>query len=252
MPSNVAEGTTDHCAQYYTVEPGDYCNKLMVKFSISLDDFLFLNTGVNQNCTNLFAEESYCVEPVGSIDEYPGSPGYISPDPSVSDMLYSNLPKATYTAPQVTGLPTSLPFAKGTRKDCYAYANGADLNIDITYSTYKSVCEALAFGWGIGLTQLQNWLVAMRIEYNICVYLLTFPRNPSLDTTSNECAPEDGYQYCMEGYKITQTLSTETVSSTQTSSQSAAPTSTELPIRVRSHFSFDLFCGQLTCIGWNN
>lgn len=161
VPTNTAEGTNKKYAEYYTVEEGDYCNKIILKFSISLDDFLFLNSGVNKNCTNLFAEESYCVAPVGSIDDYPGSPGYVPPESSISDSPYSNLPKATYTAPKITSLPTALPLAKGTRKDCYVYAEGSDLNIDITYSYYDSVCEALASGWGVELEQLQNWRVAI-------------------------------------------------------------------------------------------
>lgn len=247
IPSNAANGTTDNCAQYYTIEKGDYCNKIIVKFSISLDDFLFLNTGVNKNCTNLFAEESYCVQPVGSINDYPGSPGYIPPDTSISDSAYSNLPKATYTAPQITGLPTSLPLAKGTRKDCYAYADGADLSIDITYSKYKSVCEALASGWGIKMEQIQNWLVWILRPQQLRVSSLTPRRNPSLNTSSNDCAPKDGYRYCMEAYKVTATVTTETVSNTasETSSQSATPTSTELPIRVRFHY-FPLYSEFMT------
>lgn len=36
-----------------------------MKFGISLENFVFLNKAINQNCTNLFAEESYCVVPVG-------------------------------------------------------------------------------------------------------------------------------------------------------------------------------------------
>lgn len=161
VPTNVANGTNEKCAEYYTVGEGDYCNKVILKFRISLDDFLFLNSGVNKNCTNLFAEESYCVAPVGSIDDYPGSPGYVPPESSVSDSPYSILPKATYTAPKITGLPTTLPLAKGTRKDCYVYEEGSSLNIDITYSYYKSMCEALATGWGIELAQLQNWRVTV-------------------------------------------------------------------------------------------
>lgn len=30
-----------------------------------MDDFIFLNPSINANCTNLFADESYCVQAVG-------------------------------------------------------------------------------------------------------------------------------------------------------------------------------------------
>ncbi|KAI8231929.1 LysM domain-containing protein [Colletotrichum sp. SAR 10_86] len=36
-----------------------------MKFGISLTDFVFLNPAINENCTNLYAEESYCVQAVG-------------------------------------------------------------------------------------------------------------------------------------------------------------------------------------------
>lgn len=159
VPSNIANGTTEKCADYYYVQKGDYCNKVVLKFGISLEDFLFLNSGVNKNCTNLYAEQSYCVAPVGAINEYPGHPGYFPPASSVPTVPYSDLPKATYTPPKITGLPTTLPVAPGTRKDCHIYANGEELNIDITYSSYSSVCEALVDGWGITPDQLHNWCV---------------------------------------------------------------------------------------------
>lgn len=65
IPSNAAAGSNKPCGQWYEVEKGDYCNLVMLKYTISLEDFMFLNTGINVNCTNLFAKESYCVQPVG-------------------------------------------------------------------------------------------------------------------------------------------------------------------------------------------
>ena len=53
---------------------------IVMRFGISLENFVFLNKAINQNCTNLFAEESYCVVPVGDstyifyIFIYSGSP----------------------------------------------------------------------------------------------------------------------------------------------------------------------------------
>ena len=68
VPTNVANGVNRQCAQYYKAVEGDYCNLLVMKYSISLADFLFLNGDVNANCTNLLAESSYCIKPVGDSE----------------------------------------------------------------------------------------------------------------------------------------------------------------------------------------
>jgi len=65
IPTDVADGTNTYCGTYYEAIVGDYCNLIVMKFAISLQDFVFLNPAINANCTNLFAEESYCVRPVG-------------------------------------------------------------------------------------------------------------------------------------------------------------------------------------------
>lgn len=48
VPTDIAQGTNTYCAEYHQVQPGEYCNFLVVRFSISLEDFLFLNQGVNE------------------------------------------------------------------------------------------------------------------------------------------------------------------------------------------------------------
>jgi hypothetical protein len=65
-PTNVAVGTNStYCGQFHQAVLGEYCNMLVLQYSIPLTDFRFLNTAINDNCTNLFAGESYCVKPVG-------------------------------------------------------------------------------------------------------------------------------------------------------------------------------------------
>ena len=64
-PTDLAQGTNSRCARFYQVQPDEYCNLIVMRFGISLGDFYFLNQGINENCTNLFALESYCVEPFG-------------------------------------------------------------------------------------------------------------------------------------------------------------------------------------------
>ncbi|KAL2672956.1 hypothetical protein Neosp_013674, partial [[Neocosmospora] mangrovei] len=102
VPSSIANGTNENCAQYYFVQEGDYCNQIIVKFGISLADFLFLNQGINAECTNLMAEDSYCVAPVGPINMYPGHPDYVDPTSTIPDIPFSDLPKATFTPPAIT------------------------------------------------------------------------------------------------------------------------------------------------------
>lgn len=65
VPTDIANGTNPRCGKFYQVQPDEYCNLLVVKFAISLDDFLFLNPSLYTNCTNLFAFESYCIQAVG-------------------------------------------------------------------------------------------------------------------------------------------------------------------------------------------
>ncbi|OTB02454.1 carbohydrate-binding module family 50 protein [Hypoxylon sp. CI-4A] len=128
-PTDVAEGSGEKpCGRWYEVQKGDYCNLLTLKFGIALADFLFLNTGVNTNCTNLFADESYCVQAVGDINTYSGRPGYmtvtIDPSATFTGVPFTQLPNAT--ASPYARLYTPLPTATGTRDDCVHYFPGDD------------------------------------------------------------------------------------------------------------------------------
>ncbi|KAJ3529969.1 hypothetical protein NM208_g9529 [Fusarium decemcellulare] len=222
VPSNIANGTNENCAQFYSVQIGDYCNQIIMAFSISLQDFLFLNQGINAECTNLFAEESYCVAPVGPINMYPGHPDYVDPVTVTPDVAFSDLPNATFTAPVMTGLPTYLPRANGTRKDCLIYIDGTDLQVDMSWSFSFSACAELAGTWEMSLDELQNW-------------------NPSLNATSPDCAFSEDFSYCMAAYKKLNTYTGEdesesaatstTTASTASTDTTAEPTETELPIR---------------------
>ncbi|KAL3453555.1 hypothetical protein BJX65DRAFT_292598 [Aspergillus insuetus] len=173
VPTDIANGTVTRCAHYYLVQPGDYCNQLVLKYSLSLEDFLFLNPSVNANCTNLWAFSSYCVEPVGSIDSYPGHPGYIPPEQSQDMISFTDLPTATFTPPANVSLPTDRPLASGTRKDCYLYVDGGEFQFDIGGTSFNSVCDLIALSWSISLTLLHD-----------CI-------------DSADCSLEDGYRYCM-------------------------------------------------------
>ncbi|RFN52991.1 carbohydrate-binding module family 50 protein [Fusarium flagelliforme] len=221
VPSDISNGTTEVCAQYYQVETGDYCNKIILKYTISLDDFLFLNQGINKNCTNLFAKESYCVEPVGPIEKYPDHPDYVPPFTFVSEIRFDDLPEATFKIPRKTDSPKKLPLAKGTRKECYIYVDGSDLHTEDTWALDESECKALAGTWRITLEELQSW-------------------NPSLDTSLETCEMDVKYRYCMKAHKSNghspastdeNTAPSGTEQPTKTDTTGPVASSTELPIR---------------------
>lgn len=46
-PTDLAKGTNEKCGLFYKVALGDFCNLLVVKFSISMADFTFLNPEIN-------------------------------------------------------------------------------------------------------------------------------------------------------------------------------------------------------------
>lgn len=71
VPINAKDESNRQCGQWYNVVTGDYCNLVTMKYGISLSDFIFLNPSVNENCTNLLRDISYCVEPVGDSEYMP-------------------------------------------------------------------------------------------------------------------------------------------------------------------------------------
>lgn len=187
IPTDAADGSGGSarpCGQWYEVQKGDYCNLLTLRFGISLADFLFLNTAVNANCTNLLAEESYCVAAVGDINTYSGRPGYVSvtldPSAAFTGVPFTALPDATETP--YSRLYTPLPVATGTRDDCVHYFAGEDYQVNVTGSSFSSPCALAATVYGVDLDLFASW-------------------NPGLgDVTSPSCAFEAGVRYCGSWY----------------------------------------------------
>ncbi|TQN75343.1 LysM domain-containing protein [Colletotrichum shisoi] len=130
-------------------------NKLL-KFAISLDDFLFLNTGINANCTNLYAGESYC-----SIPTMAGrvmSPSQLIPVLPSPASLFTMLPNATvtsYSRPYRTPLP---PLATGVRDDCVHYFKGDDYQfLSDQLGHWKSNCELAARNYNADNDNFVAW-----------------------------------------------------------------------------------------------
>lgn len=181
VPTNAKDESNRQCGQWYNVEGGDYCNLVTLKYSISLSDFVFLNPSINENCTNLLLDISYCVAPVGDINTYSGRPGYHTPGPT-------GLPftKVTFTSTKpATTTPTStqMAFAEDTRDDCYQYFEASQMETDISGTSFRHQCDLAAAVYGVELSELLTW-------------------NPKLgnDTEAASCSFKPGVRYCGRFY----------------------------------------------------
>ncbi|CAF9933065.1 MAG: hypothetical protein HETSPECPRED_008521 [Heterodermia speciosa] len=182
VPTDVADGVNPRCGQYYHVVTGDYCNMIVIKFKITMADFVFLNPSINANCTNLFADESYCVQAVGDIDTYSGRVGYSTPAPTQGPITahYADLPDATYASSTSTATPT--PYADGTRTDCNNYFNGDIFQGSIAGTNWNSKCELAANSYDVDLSDFGTWNTGLG------------------NVTSPGCSFTAGVQYCGKLY----------------------------------------------------
>lgn len=114
-----ADGTNSYCGQYYLIDTGDDCSTITTKFGIDLDDFIFLNPEIWENCTNLMKDYYYCVQPVGTITTYSGHPESTTTIPFVETSATA-APYIDILANYTTNV-TTVPLANGSRLDCYEY-----------------------------------------------------------------------------------------------------------------------------------
>ncbi|KAL8659924.1 MAG: hypothetical protein Q9202_006879 [Teloschistes flavicans] len=182
VPTDVADGVNPSCGRYYHVVTGDYCNMIVIKFKITMDDFIFLNPSINVNCTNLFADESYCVQAVGDSKRLIGRAGYSTPAPTQGPITahYADLPDATYVPPRATATPT--PYADGTRTDCNSYFNGDIFQGSIAGTNWKSNCELAAASYDVDLSDFGTWNTGLG------------------NVTSPGCSFKTGVKYCGKLY----------------------------------------------------
>ncbi|KAI1448974.1 carbohydrate-binding module family 50 protein [Annulohypoxylon stygium] len=159
VPTDIANGTTQRCGKYYQVQPDEYCNLLVVRYSISLGDFLFLNPDLYENCTNLYAYESYCIQPVGDINTYSGKPGWRPTD--ITSVPFTSAVPATAanTTTPIAQLPTSLPIDTGSRDDCYRYFDGADYQDAsvLEGTSWINQCQRVADLYGVSWDDFASW-----------------------------------------------------------------------------------------------
>ncbi|MCJ1355898.1 MAG: hypothetical protein MMC33_005890 [Icmadophila ericetorum] len=172
VPTNAATGTNADCGQWYQAIPGDYCNLLLIKFGISLDDFTFLNPEINSN-----SPESILLTSSSIVSNYPGAPGSITNTSIGSAIIYSSLPDATFVPTAVN--MTNSTLANGTRSDCEFYINGADYQFPLNTKFYSNMCQLVISLFGLSTPdELSNM-------------------NPSLgDVNSPSCAFDPNLEYC--------------------------------------------------------
>jgi hypothetical protein len=110
------------------------------------------------SCTNLFADESYCVAPVGDLNTYSGRPGFTSAviTAITGTQVYSTLPTATY---KPIPFNNTRVLADGTRDDCVSYFDGSKFPSleSLNVTTYNSVCDFVAEMFLVTALDLQFW-----------------------------------------------------------------------------------------------
>ncbi|KAF2741655.1 carbohydrate-binding module family 50 protein [Sporormia fimetaria CBS 119925] len=172
-PGNVADGVTDRCGQYYTITDRDNCAAVLMKNSITENDFRLLNPGVNSDCTNLEIGLAYCVRPVGSITSY------ISGTPiSTSLVNFWDLPVAPSTVTWPDSMATQLPLANGTREDCVGYNSALPGNF--TAEIPLTPCFAFASSHWAPWEAFLSWN----------------PDAQSQVDTTGQCFIQPGVRYC--------------------------------------------------------
>ncbi|GME35766.1 LysM domain-containing protein [Neofusicoccum parvum] len=205
VPTDAASGSNNYCARWYDVQPGDYCNLLTLKFGISLEDFVFLNPSINANCTNLLADESYCVQAVGDIDTYSGRPGYSTATPTApfTGIPFTALPDATET-PYARLYPLA-PLANDTRDDCSAYFVGDDYQYNLSGTRWAGNCAFAAQDYNVTVEDLGIW-------------------NPSLaNSSAPDCAFTLGLRYCGSWYDQPKNYPTPTTPEPEDPGSTTAP-----------------------------
>ncbi|KAF1732444.1 LysM domain-containing protein [Beauveria bassiana] len=167
VPKNAHGDSNKNCGKWYTVKKDDNCAKISLANSVSLDDFYFLNPGVDKTCSNLWLNYAYCTQAVGDIKTYPGYP--------------VTMPSTTFTRPAPT--PTKPRqeklLAPGTIQDCFKYEAGFDmyyLDLD-TLNT----CQSFAHWNNVTIDELREW-------------------NPSLPV--DRCMFSKSQRYCVQKVKV--------------------------------------------------
>ncbi|SPJ91020.1 uncharacterized protein FTOL_13422 [Fusarium torulosum] len=147
VPNNIAPDTNTKCGLFHNVTAGDDCGTIGLKYSISLDDLIFLNPMVWENCTNLWLWTSYCVAPVRDLVDYPG---YIH-----DEYEWTIEPEETTQVPEWDMFLRDgpyVPIANGTREDCWEYFWWNE-----TLAGSPISCRSAALAYELDIEQFLLW-----------------------------------------------------------------------------------------------
>ncbi|KAK2746308.1 hypothetical protein FQN55_005736 [Onygenales sp. PD_40] len=174
IPSDAQGESNTNCSKWYFVESGDHCAKISLQFSISLKDFYFLNPQVDGNCTNLWGNTSYCVQPIGDIATYPGYP---VDTPSTT---FPKPPPPTSFVPTPVETPALNPTAPGTIEGCFMYENALNEKAGVADLASGNSCQSWAWAGDVTVDELIEW-------------------NPSL--VRDNCVLDAQYSYCIRRWE---------------------------------------------------
>ncbi|KAE9566431.1 hypothetical protein CGMCC3_g17399 [Colletotrichum fructicola] len=197
---------------------------------------MFLNTGINSNCTNLFAQESYYIQAVGDINNYPGRPRYVSitinPNKSFTSVPFTMLPNATIT---LDLRPTEVPLATGVRDNCVFYFKGDEYQYSPdVFGYWNSNCEIAASNYNVDFDSFAAWNSLITNVTDLAISLATFLKwNPAVSVNYTQnfwlgqayCTHREGQGSTSQAYCVSVSgAGNPGVTTTSIPSATAAPT----------------------------
>jgi hypothetical protein len=156
----------------YLVQPNDQCALLATKNGITLSDFYFLNPDIDANCTNLWANSSCCIEPVGDISTYPGYYGNSTTSSIVlqtaTGVTWADLPIVTVPSYPTT-TPTGYPLANGSIAGCFE-------TFDNSYGALT--CASTADMFGVNVIDWIRWNPSLLNGGNYSLFTCVLANEP--------------------------------------------------------------------------
>ncbi|EDO02976.1 hypothetical protein SS1G_05453 [Sclerotinia sclerotiorum 1980 UF-70] len=208
VPTPLAPGTTDYCAQYHLTEKGEYCNLLVVKFSIALEDFLFLNPHVNAKNPSLQVNSTDCAPEAGQrycMAQWNG---------------------ASFAQTKTIATSTPLPVRDGVTPDCKDYSS---VNAGIT-------CQNILDRNSITIEQFYAWNPAVGPKCGNLWSGETYILGRNHDCKGRLI--DIGYRYCIrvddvpvdpEESTSSSTTTSKSISTTSTATSSASSSKATAP-----------------------
>ncbi|PVI07195.1 carbohydrate-binding module family 50 protein [Periconia macrospinosa] len=151
-------GTVKNCGKYYDTVTDDYCEAIAMNFTITFDDLRAMNPQLDGNCTNLWANASYCVATVKGGSAATTVPITSTNKPTMTTSS-SDHTRATIAPPA--------PTQTGAAPACYEWYTA--VQGDSCWSIYTK--------FAITFDQLKKW-------------------NPILDDSCGSLWPD--YAYCVQ------------------------------------------------------